>query len=435
MMTKVIIISNRLATADVWSESEARCTGLKVEVVNNLEALEKSSASGLVLTLFGDDAAQVHGLILDHSQKGSSMGNIATAEKTMDIPVAVDEMYASIFESSREILILLDLEGKIILCNRPFRDMVGLAALEIVGEPLLPFLEEDSAEAVARLLSAPVTVEKGLVLEVARPDGGVSALEIIPHALSHNGRVYGTQLLGRDITEKRKSDSDLVLANKKLVLLGSMTRHDILNKAMILSGYIEMASSDSIGAEGKAALDSAQRVLESVVRIMESTRNYQKLGSSDSTWINISKEVASYIRGRSFPGVEFCCSTGDLEVLVDPMFVNGLHNLIENSVLHGQRTSHISISAARRGKNMVLRISDDGIGIPEADKGRIFNWSYKNRSGHGLHFIREALAITDIEILEVGVEGEGAIFELIMPRGRFRLPGSRGSAKGRRAKE
>ena len=233
-------------------------------------------------------------------------------------------------------------------------------------------------QAVADLLSLAANVEgsSGIILEVLKPDGGTSSLEVIPHELVHQGTEYGLQLLGRDISETRKRDSDLILANKKLVLLGSMTRHDILNKAMILSGYIEMASSDSISPQGKEALESAQRVLESVVRIMESTRNYQKLGVADSVWINIAKEVASYSRGRGFPGIEFICSTGDLEVLADPTFVSGLQNLIENSILHGMRTSTISISSIRRGKNIVLRISDDGVGIPADDKSRIFNWSF-----------------------------------------------------------
>ena len=428
MVTKVIIISNQLAAADIWSESEARSTGLEVEVVGSLEALQRDpSAARPVFVLLGDDVVRMRGLLLDCSLASDHTSSMAGAE----VSAEVDEMYASILESSREMLVLLDLEGRIILCNKAFRDIVGMDAREMIGEPLLPFLEEDSAEVLAHIISAAGTGENGMVLELQRPDGGTAALEFISHALNHNGRVYGTQLLGRDISEERKRDSDLVLANKKLVLLGSMTRHDILNKAMILSGYIEMASTDSMGAEGKAALDSAQRVLESVVRILESTRNYQKLGSSDSTWINISKEVSAYAKGKSLSGVEISCSTGDLEVLADPMFVNGLHNLIENSVLHGQHTSRISISAARRGKDMVLRLSDDGVGIPNEEKNRIFNWSHKNRSGHGLHFIREALAITDIEIHEVGVAGEGAVFELVMPRGRFRLNGPGGSTRPR----
>jgi PAS domain S-box-containing protein len=412
----IVVISSTLSIEDIWASGAD--SGATIEMVRDERELKEALARGPAFVLSGEDPVVIQTEIRKHLESSYSP--------------AVEEMYASIFESSREVLVLLDLEGHIILTNKAFRDLVGKPTQELVGLPLVDLLDEDSrAEAVKLISSTGSKREYGSVLEIVGQNGDTIALDFISHLLGHNGSVNGIQLLGRDISEKRKHDADLVLANKKLVLLGSMTRHDILNKAMILSGYIEMAAAEDISADGRAALESTQRVLESVVRIMEATRNYQKLGSAETTWINIEQEVAAYTKGRSIPGVDLVCTTGDLEVLADPMFVTGLHNLIENAVLHGGRTSRITISAAKKDRGMVLLISDDGVGIPAEDKNRIFNWSYKNRSGHGLHFIREALAITDIEIHEVGVPGQGAVFELSMPKGRFRTHAHRGNIKAR----
>jgi PAS domain S-box-containing protein len=407
----IIIVSRTLSIEDIWAGEAV--PGHHMEVIRDPSALASRLTEGPALVFSGEDAQEIRGSIRGVLDNGSSP--------------AVEEMYASIFESSREVLVLLDPNGRIILTNKAFRDIVGKDSKELAGIAFMDMLDEDSHEEAARMISsAGAKPEASSVLDLVGKNGSIVALDVIPHLLGHKGGVHGIQILGRDISEKRKHDADLVLANKKLVLLGSMTRHDILNKAMILSGYIEIASAEEISKEGKAALDSTQRVLESVVRILEATRNYQKLGSAESTWINIEQEVAAYTKGKKIPGVELVCTTGDLEVLADPMFVAGLHNLIENAVLHGGRTSRITISAAKREKNMVLLVGDDGVGIPEEDKNRIFNWSYKNRSGHGLHFIREALAITDIEIHEIGVPGQGALFELSMPKGRYRTHAHKG---------
>ena len=70
---------------------------------------------------------------------------------------------------------------------------------------------------------------------------------------------------------------------------------------------------------------------------------------------------------------------------------------------------------------MTLVFEDDGIGIADADKKMIFEWGYKNRMGHGLHFVSEMLAITGLSIKETGQYGKGARFEVFVPKGSFRI--------------
>lgn len=70
---------------------------------------------------------------------------------------------------------------------------------------------------------------------------------------------------------------------------------------------------------------------------------------------------------------------------------------------------------------MCIAISDNGIGVPLRDKKNIFERGFGHNSGFGLFLTREILDITDISIIEKGIEGEGAQFELIVPRGHYRL--------------
>ena len=68
---------------------------------------------------------------------------------------------------------------------------------------------------------------------------------------------------------------------------------------------------------------------------------------------------------------------------------------------------------------------DNGIGIAEKEKELIFERGYGKNTGLGLFLVREILSITGIRILENGVFGEGARFEMIVPNEGWRIDPNR----------
>ena len=66
-----------------------------------------------------------------------------------------------------------------------------------------------------------------------------------------------------------------------------------------------------------------------------------------------------------------------------------------------------------------IQIKDDGQGVADEEKEKIFIRGHGKNTGMGLFLVREILKITDIEIHEVGVKGEGATFEMMVPCGIF----------------
>jgi signal transduction histidine kinase len=70
----------------------------------------------------------------------------------------------------------------------------------------------------------------------------------------------------------------------------------------------------------------------------------------------------------------------------------------------------------------VVRWEDDGVGVPDAEKKRIFERGFGKNTGLGLFLAREILDLTGISIRETGTFGSGARFEMIVPFGSFRYP-------------
>ena len=71
-------------------------------------------------------------------------------------------------------------------------------------------------------------------------------------------------------------------------------------------------------------------------------------------------------------------------------------------------------------KGLVISVEDDGVGISDDDKRHLFERGFGKNTGLGLFLSREILAITGITIKETGDPGNGARFELTVPKGNYR---------------
>ncbi|MGB8819596.1 MAG: ATP-binding protein, partial [Methanoregula sp.] len=119
--------------------------------------------------------------------------------------------------------------------------------------------------------------------------------------------------------------------------------------------------------------------------------------------------------------ISFTCEAGDLEIYADPMLEKVFYNLFDNAFRYGEGVTKVRLSGAIDGTDLLLYFEDNGIGIVENEKTRIFSRGIGKNTGLGLFLTREILAITRIGISETGEYRKGARFTLRVPRGAYRL--------------
>jgi signal transduction histidine kinase len=99
-------------------------------------------------------------------------------------------------------------------------------------------------------------------------------------------------------------------------------------------------------------------------------------------------------------------------------------NLLENAVLYNRPGGEVRVRARRRGGQVELEVADNGLGVPEADRDRIFERFYrvdKARSraaggtGLGLAIVRHAVARHGGDVGVSSVLGEGSTFRVVLP--------------------
>ncbi|MFA6252292.1 MAG: HAMP domain-containing sensor histidine kinase [Candidatus Paceibacterota bacterium] len=100
-------------------------------------------------------------------------------------------------------------------------------------------------------------------------------------------------------------------------------------------------------------------------------------------------------------------------------FDSVIGNLFQNAIMHGKATFMMAEVVERSGE-IVITITDNGIGIPYEDKEKIFKNGFTTKvgkpGGKGLAFCREFLEKTGASIIETGTPGKGARFEITIPK-------------------
>lgn len=220
--------------------------------------------------------------------------------------------------------------------------------------------------------------------------------------------------------EKFRIEESLRQANRKLSLLSSITRHDILNSLTALLAAVDVAKMDATDPVFMEHLEKEEHLLSQIHRQVEFARDYESLGNDAPVWQDL-QGLIDRISLLVLPyKVSVLSTVQGICVFADPLFEKVIYNLLDNAIRHGKSVTSIRFSAEEHNSDLVLICEDDGSGIPFEEKERIFERGFGKNTGLGLFLVREILGITGYTIRETGIDGKGARFEISIPSGRFR---------------
>jgi len=224
-----------------------------------------------------------------------------------------------------------------------------------------------------------------------------------------------------DITEQRRVERALRQANKKLALLGSITRHDAINQLSVLMAWLDIAKEvgkDLPTMEHLTRMQESARILQGQ---LEFTAEYQEMGIKQPQWMSLRDAADAGTEGIDLGAVSIKYDLKGAEVFADPMLEKVFHNLVDNSLRHGEKVTQIRIYCKESHEGLVIICEDDGVGIPVDEKESIFEHGFGKHTGLGLYLVREVLGITGIVVKEAGEPGTGARFEMLVPAGNYRI--------------
>jgi PAS domain S-box-containing protein len=318
--------------------------------------------------------------------------------------------------------LIIEEDDTISFINPEFGRILGYVREEIEGKKKwMEFVVPEDVRSVMRFMTSESLRSEGPInIEVRfiRWDGDVR------NALMTITRVPGTQKLVvaiHDITDKIRAETAVQLANRKLSFLNSIIRHDILNHLTVLKGNIDLAREINTDPKEGAVLEKEMAATEAIQALITFTREYQDIGNEPPEWQDVKQSILRSCAGIRLGEITLSVDIDGVEINADRLLSSVFQHLVQNAVRHGEKTTRIRLFCEESFEELHIVCEDDGIGVPPEAKEKIFNREFFNRTGLEMYLSQEILSITGIGIRETGVYGEGACFELRVPKGRYRF--------------
>ncbi len=236
--------------------------------------------------------------------------------------------------------------------------------------------------------------------------GGTIELTLLP--LVNSGVRVGGVVLLHNVTEIRRRERELLLKDATIKEI----HHRVKNNLQTVSALLRLQSRRVEDLKAQGALDEAVRRISSIALVHET------LSASGKDEVNFDSVVDSLISHAVDLAPRTHTSVSDISVKrlgtlgdLDPKIATPLSlvvtELVANAIEHGLTTkgSKIDVIFSRTGSSCVVKIEDDGIGLPEG-------FSLKSSSNLGLQIVR---TLTESElngILEISSDEKGPTAQL-----------------------
>ena len=246
---------------------------------------------------------------------------------------------------------------------------------------------------------------------------------IVDPVFNDAGKIVSAVHIVRDITERMQEQKALEQAKKKLNLLNYVTFNDIRNHVFSLWGYQHLVKGKITESSVSAVIKKEEEILQKISNSLKFAQAYQDLGLRPPAWQDVSHVFLLAISHLDTLTIKHSIELDSLTIFADPLLEQVLQILADNTLVHGETVTQITLRYLEGQESVTVFFEDDGVGIPEDLKDQIFSPDFQKTKAAGLFLAREILEITGISIRETGTPGKGARFEIIVPKGAFRFRG------------
>lgn len=326
-----------------------------------------------------------------------------------------EEKFKAITTSAKDAIILIDNDGKVSYWNNAAEEILGYSKEEILGKDLhktvLPKKLHQSFKwgfLHFKYRGTGPVIGKTLELTAVKKDGSHVPIELSLNSVKLGGKWNAVGIV-RDITERKlmeKAQKDL---NDLLKLINKILRHDILNDMAAASTSIELFEE----IRDEKSLKTALKSIENSVNLIRDMKELETFIEADKKLVPFDiKEITENIKEKYDVDV-VVKNTDSSTVFADKALQSIIDNIFRNAVVHGQ-ASLIEVEISGDKNWCTIRIADNGTGIPDKIKDKIFDEGYKyGKTGHtglGLFIVKKTVERYGGEIWVEDNQPHGAVF-------------------------
>ncbi len=233
-----------------------------------------------------------------------------------------------------------------------------------------------------------------------------------------------------DITDRKEAERSLQEKSNLQELILKLLSHDLRNHLNVLKGYSELATDTSEIEELKEYLKAIDIKSDATIHLIEEVTSYLEVGNmlrSQQFEKYDLKEIVNRIIKQLKPEFDTTNIQIDVKVPSSPanilanFAINSLIlNLLMNAIKFSPSNGVVSILLEEKPPNWCLRISDQGPGIPDSLKEKVFepftSFGEKRGTGLGLTIVKESIQYFLGKISIEDSKPTGATFIIEIPK-------------------
>lgn len=252
-----------------------------------------------------------------------------------------------------------------------------------------------------------------------------------PHALLFRFTKENEERLKRAVEEKARGILKLqerLLEVERGAAFGEVTAsviHDIKSPMQALLNLVFMLrDSESIGRDEKlkGILDRIDQQISYLNDVTLELKQYARPMKPSISPLDLNELLRGVLMSIEIPSnirAEINLPEGLPKILADPVFMQRtLHNVILNAIEAMPSGGILQVSAEKEGNQLVVNVSDTGVGIAPEDKEKIFSPSFttkKGGTGLGLAISKRLLESIGGSIDFISEKGKGTTFRIRIP--------------------
>ncbi|HVD48284.1 MAG TPA: MASE1 domain-containing protein [Candidatus Limnocylindria bacterium] len=224
-----------------------------------------------------------------------------------------------------------------------------------------------------------------------------------------------------------------------------MAAHELLTPLTVVAGYLSLLSGGTVGSPPEAwetplgIVLSKTFEMEKIVDDLVNASQLEVTGQLLEREVLDLRSVVDEAVERVRPRADLLGADVTVELPPDPVPVEAdasrlgrvLDDLINNALTYTIRTPRVVIGLSTKSRRAILRVTDNGVGIPESERERIFDRLYRIPDpqvvvpgiGLGLYICRRLVESFGGSVaVESSTTGAGTVFAIRLPLSRTISP-------------
>ncbi len=349
-----------------------------------------------------------------------------------DSPLSLSQLYEAVLTGLPIGFSRVDQDGLILEFNPAAERLTGYSREEVLGKSHLAILHGSSDPKACPLFSQVFQYHTASIVNEAilkRKNGETITLTGVAFPLFDNERNFiGGAELFRDITDQKRLERE----RKNLL---SMFAHDMKNPVVAGQGFLTRLLSEKAGPLTAKQRDYLTIIRETMARLQRLISDFLDFSRYEAKEyapllgpynikeaLNRQIELTQTEADKKDQTIRFESTSESLPIIeADAVMIDRvLANLLDNAVKYTNPGGKVTAKLTRREKDIMVEVTDTGIGIHEQDLPCLFDAFCRidrtvEGSGLGLSIAKAIVEAHGGTISVESIPGQGSTFRFILP--------------------